>query len=227
MLLDREKWAKIQELQKGTHLMSRIHKPLEDIIVYLLYDLTFISADHISVLTYILAAMVSYFFITQKIVFALILAVVVGILDGVDGKIARLRAKKTLIGKLEHSFDMLYEQAWYISFIWYLYTTTGAQTFLVLGFIWILSDSYVRHIYNTFWLATGKSLKYYEGLAKKVTFIDGRRSFYILHMIIWYLIGNIAYALYTILIHCIATAIMYTYLSFKLMHKTVQAKKES
>jgi phosphatidylglycerophosphate synthase len=34
---------------------------------------------------------------------------VAGILDGTDGKLARLGGKKTLIGKLEHSFDVLFE----------------------------------------------------------------------------------------------------------------------
>jgi len=220
LLLNREKWMHIQKLQKGKHLMSRIHKPIEDLIVYLLYDLNFVSADHISIITYILASCVVYFFVVGKVLYALIFAIVAGILDGVDGKIARLRARKTYIGKLEHSFDMLYEQAWYASFIWYLWTTTGNNLYIALGLLWLIMDSLVRHVYNTFWIATGKSLKYIGGVAEKVALIDGRRSIYVVHMVIWYLFGSIEYAIYTILIHCTATAITYIILSLKHQHDT-------
>jgi len=210
-----DKWDRIKSLQKGKHLMSKIHRPFEDAIVYLLYDIEFIGADHISIITYLLAALAAYYFITGQLVLALIIAFAVGILDGVDGKIARLRQRKTYIGKMEHSLDMLYEQAWYAAFIWYTWTSTGETIYLILGFIWLISDSLVRHIYNVFWIATGKSLKYYGGLADKVTLIDGRRSIYILHMIIWYILGYPHYAIYTILIHCVATAAVYMALSLK------------
>lgn len=215
----RDKWTRIKGLQKGKHLMSRVHKPFEDAIVYLLYDYDFIGADHISIITYILAALTTYYFLIGELVIALILAFIVGILDGVDGKIARLRGRKTYIGKMEHSLDMLYEQAWYAAFIWYIWTSTGSLIYLILGFIWLISDGLVRHIYNVFWIATGKSLKYYGGLADKVTLVDGRRSVYILHMILWYLIGYPQYAIYTILIHCIATAATYMVLSLKHLYK--------
>jgi hypothetical protein len=215
-----DKWAKIKTLQKGKHVMSKLHKPLEDIIVYLLYDLEFIGADHISIIVYVLAAIATYYFIEGNLLLALIIAFIVGILDGVDGKIARLRGRKTYIGKLEHSLDMLYEQAWYAAFIWYVWTSTGNLTYLILGFIWLISDSLVRHVYNVFWIATGKSLKYYGGLADKVTLVDGRRSVYILHMIIWFIVGYPQYAIYTILIHCVSTAVIYMGLSLKHLYKT-------
>ncbi|MHA1617005.1 MAG: CDP-alcohol phosphatidyltransferase family protein [Candidatus Njordarchaeales archaeon] len=219
-MINKEKWTHIQQLQKGKHLMSKLHKPLEDIIVYLLYDLDFISADHISIITYILAFYVAYLFLKTNILYALILAFIVGILDGVDGKIARLRKRKTYIGKLEHSMDMLYEQTWYATYTWCLWTLYSSSQYLALGMIFLILDSFVRHIYNTFWIATGKSLKYSGGIAEKITMIDGRRSVYVLHMIIWYIIGKFNYSIYTILIHCGATAIAYFIISMKYLYKT-------
>lgn len=150
--------------------MSKIHRPFEDFIVYLLYDLNFVTADHISIIVYVLAFLAVYLFLTGSLLLALVTAVAVGILDGVDGKIARLRHKKTYIGKLEHSLDMLYEQCWYASFTWYVWVTSGDITYLILGIIWLILDSLVRHIYNTFWIATGKSFKYLGGIAEKITF---------------------------------------------------------
>jgi|Deesub1362B_J571_1020462.scaffolds.fasta_scaffold00005_373 phosphatidylglycerophosphate synthase len=217
MVLNKDKWSKIQTLQKGTHLISRIHKPVEDLIVYLLYDLEFIGADHISIITYILAAGVVYYLIDLQLIPALALAVIVGILDGVDGKIARLRGKKTYIGKLEHSFDMLYEQLWYVGFTIYFWWTTNNFIFIILGLIWLVVDGYVRHIYNVVWIATGKSLKYHGKIGRYVTFIDGRRSVYILHIIFWLILLMPWNAMYTILGHSVATATSYTILSFKVM----------
>lgn len=212
---DRSKWERIRGLQKGRHLMSRVHKPFEDFIVYLLYDYRFIGADHVSILVYILAFTVVYLMIKGLLGPALVLAFIVGILDGVDGKIARLRGRKTIIGKMEHSIDMLYEQSWYAAYIWFIWSKTHVDIFLILGLIWLIMDSLVRHIYNTFWIATGKSLKYFGGIAEKVTYIDGRRSIYIVHMILWYIFGYPEYAIFTILIHCIMTVISYFILSIK------------
>lgn len=219
--INKSKWDKIQTLQKGTHFMSKIHKPFEDLIVYMLYDFDFISADHISIFTYALAFLTSYMFLTSNIVLAVILAFIVGILDGVDGKIARLRNRKTYIGKLEHSFDMLYEQSWYITFTWYSWLTTNNLLFLIMGLIWLIIDSYVRHIYHIVWIATGRSLKYHGKLCYYITLIDGRRSVYVLHIIIWLLLSIPWNALYTILIHCSATAIAYTIISIKIFRSSI------
>lgn len=214
-----EKWNDIRRLQKGTHLMSRVHRPFEDLTVYLLYDLEFIGADLISLVTYALAFWAAYLMVAGELALALALMVLVGVLDGVDGKVARLRGRKTFIGKLEHSFDMLYEQVWYVAFTWYVWQATGNNTFLVLGFLWLLCDGLVRHIYNVVWIATGKSLKYHGGLARYVTFIDGRRSVYVVHMIVWFVLGAPSTAMYTILGHCALTAISYTFLAFKATHE--------
>ncbi len=215
-----EKWAEIQKLQKGTHFMSRLHKPFEDFIVYLLYDLKWVSADHVSLITYVFAGFTAYLFATGSLVPALILAVIVGVLDGVDGKIARLRKKPTLIGKLEHSFDMAYEQAWYASYTWWAWKYSGNDLYFALGLLWLILDSLVRHVYNVTWLATGKSLKYQKGAAQVITKIDGRRSVYVLHMILWYVIGKPLLAIWTILIHCASTVVAYIFLGFKAIKET-------
>lgn len=218
-ILDSGKWERIRGLQKGTHLMSRIHRPLEDAIVYALYDMDRIGADHISLVTYALAAAVIYLLLAGRVGPALALAVLVGILDGVDGKIARLRGRKTVIGKLEHSFDMLYEQGWYAAYTWSAWKATGLDSLLALGLAWLVLDGLVRHVYNVAWIATGKSLKYHGGAAHYVTFIDGRRSVYVVHMIAWYLAGLWPYAIYTILLHCALTAASYVVLAQRAMSR--------
>lgn len=62
----------------------------------------------ISLVTYALAVWATYPRVIGELSMALLWVVVVGVLDGTDGKLARLSEKKTLIGKLEHSFDMLF-----------------------------------------------------------------------------------------------------------------------
>jgi len=217
-VLNSKKWAEIQELQKGTHVISLLHKPVEDLIVYLLFDFDWIGADHISLLTYALAAVTAYLITKGSLALGLALAIIVGVLDGVDGKLARLRKRPTMIGKLEHSFDMLYEQSWYAAFCWWAWTSTREELYITLGLTWLILDSLVRHVYNVIWISTGKSLKYHCGAARLVTKLDGRRSVYILHMLFWYLVGRPLMAFWTILLHCGATAIAYLILGFKALH---------
>ena len=207
-MINREKWRHIQQLQKGKHLMSKLHKPIEDFIVYLLYDLEFIGADHISIITYILAFIVVYFFLQAKVCYALVLALIVGILDGVDGKIARLRGKKTYIGKIEHSFDMLYEQIIYVSWIYYVYTTIPTISVILIGIIFLVSDAFTRHVYMQFKIATGKNLLLMSKLDRKIAKIDGRRNVWFIYMLIGVVIQPI-WGLILMLIHSLLTSIVY------------------
>ncbi len=213
MVFNKEKWTAIQKLQKGRHVTSYIHKPLEDLIVYLLYD-TNVSADVISIITYATATIVAWFFYMGFYLRAIILAYFVGVLDGVDGKIARLRGKPTIIGKMEHVFDTMYEYLWYITLIVSLSSSFG-KDILLFGMTWIALDALVKQTYNIFWLMTGKPLRVCGAAGRIITKIDSRRSMYMIHIFVWLLLGNIVNSIYTIIAHQVFTLVSYIILSFK------------
>jgi len=143
---------------------------------------------------------------------AVILAYLVGILDGLDGKLARARGILTKLGYIEHTFDMLYEQTLYACFALSLYFLDNNLLSLILGLCMLLADSFVRHCYMQFKETMGKALTAYTNFDRIFARIDGRRNVYVLYMILfswlpW--LGKPLYAMYAMLIHSSITAVVY------------------
>jgi hypothetical protein len=55
-----------------------------------------------------------------KILFASLLTFIVSFMDGVDGKLSRVKMASSHIGKMEHPFDFLFEHSWYIALALFL-----------------------------------------------------------------------------------------------------------
>jgi len=211
-------WSDVKATQKGSHLTSYVNKPLEDLLVYLLGNLSVLSADHITMIVNALAFIVAYLIAAGRLSYALPLMLLVCILDGVDGKIARLLGKPTRIGKLEHSLDFLYEQAWYAAITWLVFKTTGS--YLHLGLAWLITDAYVRHVYNLGWIAVGRPIKHWGTIGRAITTVDGRRNIYVWYTIASHAAGKLHTAVILSLAHAAATAIAYTALTLRKLKHT-------
>jgi len=205
--------------QKGLHFTSLINKRIEDRIVYLISEKTWITPNRITITANILALIVAIFFIKGWFKIAPILAYLVGIIDGLDGKLARARGILTKLGHIEHSFDMLYEQIWYISFAIGLYLSGYGTYSLLLGLMFLLSDTFVRHCYMQFRITMGAPLKTYSRFDLIFARIDGRRNVYLIYMILFSWILEQIYALYAMIIHSVITAFVYAVRSIQHMSK--------
>jgi len=200
--------------QKGLHFTSYINKPIEDRLVYLISDISWITPNRITIFANLAAFFVAslFLFLLGYLKIAAVLAYIVGIIDGLDGKLARARGILTKLGYIEHSFDMLYEQTWYICFAISLYLLGYGYFPLILGLTMLVADSFVRHCYMQFRLTMGKALTAYTKFDRAFARIDGRRNVYILYMIIFSWIPWLQtplYALYAMLVHSSLTAIIY------------------
>ncbi|MEM2612586.1 MAG: CDP-alcohol phosphatidyltransferase family protein, partial [Thermoproteota archaeon] len=195
--------------QKGLHFTSYINKPIEDYITYYISDVSWITPNRITVFVNIAAFLVASLFLLMHTSIAAILAYVVGILDGLDGKLARARGTLTRLGHIEHTFDMLYEQTWYICFSLSLYFSESSHLPLVLGLCMLLTDSFVRHCYMQFKEAMGKALTAYTDFDRLFARVDGRRNIYVLYMILFSLLSMPLYAMYAMLMHSSVTAVVY------------------
>jgi len=198
--------------QKGLHFTSYINKPIEDRIIYHLADMSWITPNRITIFANLVAFFVAVLFLVGSLWIAGILACVVGIIDGLDGKLARARGTLTKLGHIEHTFDMLYEQVWYVSFAISLYLLGYGYLPLVLGLFTLVTDSFVRHCYMQFRQTMGKALTAYTRFDKAFAKIDGRRNVYVLYMILfsglpW--LQTPLYALYAMLLHSSFTALIY------------------
>ncbi|MGB9717545.1 MAG: CDP-alcohol phosphatidyltransferase family protein [Thermoproteota archaeon] len=195
--------------QKGLHFTSYINKPIEDHIIYYIADIPWITPNRITVLMNLFAFTIAALFLLGHLKIAAILAYMVGILDGLDGKLARARGILTKLGYIEHTFDMLYEQAWYVCFALSLHFLENSYLPLVLGLCMLLADSFVRHCYMQFKETLGRALTAYTNFDRLFARVDGRRNMYVLYMILFSWLDRPLYAMYAMLTHSSVTAVVY------------------
>lgn len=131
----------IRQGQKGTlDWPARwLHPVPENWLVYLVSN-TWITPNGITLLTSVLGFYATYLLGTGSFTAALLLILSVGILDGVDGKLARAKMQETAIGELEHLIDKLVEYSWYFALAWYFAAEYGspvwALAIVTTGFAW-------------------------------------------------------------------------------------------
>lgn len=195
--------------QKGLHFTSYINKPVEDWVIYHIADVSWITPNRMTMLTNLLAFIVAALFLLGYMRIAAVLAYMVGILDGLDGKLARARGILTKLGYIEHTFDMLYEQTWYVCFALSLCFLENSHLPLILGLCMLLADGFVRHCYMQFKETMGKALTAYTNFDRAFARVDGRRNAYVLYMILFSFLDKPLYAMYAMLIHSSITAIVY------------------
>lgn len=121
--------------QKGSlDFPAMVHGPIEDFLISRLWK-TAITPNQLTVMTNVVAWAATFLFATGRLGWGTILALAVGILDGLDGKQARVKIETTKAGKLEHWFDALFENSWWIAIAYYFQSSgklPGAFAYLAL-----------------------------------------------------------------------------------------------
>ncbi|NPE09521.1 MAG: CDP-alcohol phosphatidyltransferase family protein, partial [Asgard group archaeon] len=199
------------------------NRPLENLTVYLIANGP-LTPNQITVIVNILAFIVAGCFIASPYLVAshLMLAralpwlafiglVGVNILDGVDGKLARIRDKLTLLGHLEHSFDQLYEQTVYFAAMWYSLNITEQKLipWIILIIAFLIMDTFNRHVSMQYYNVMRISLADSGRLDRMFRRIDGRRNTYTIHFLIFLLIPWKQYLIISMLTHATITSLIY------------------
>lgn len=96
-----------------------IHRPIEKWIVYHICEWP-VTPNQITLINILVAFAATYFFAVGSFFPAMILAVVTGIIDGLDGKQARVKIMMSKVGRLEELSDRIYEYSWYLAIAYYL-----------------------------------------------------------------------------------------------------------
>jgi len=207
------------EKEKGASdlLAHYVHRPLENRIVLRLMN-TSITPNQITVMTNLLAYIVAALYFFGFLLPGSILSFVVGLMDGLDGKLARAKNQTSKLGKMEHAFDLLFEFTWLISLALFLHRISGDSSPLILSMFSILFISFYRYCYDTFSRTMGTSLDIYGDFEKAFRRIAGRRNLYNIHILIGVLLGVPLYSLMTITAHSGLTAIIYAWRTAKHLH---------
>ena len=95
-----------------------LHPWPENMLVRVLAP-TLVTPNMVTVATGLLGVAAGAAFATGWLWTGLVLALITGPLDGVDGKLARTRCEFSRWGELEHAVDKLLEYAWYLCIAWY------------------------------------------------------------------------------------------------------------
>ncbi len=165
--------------QNGTlDFPAKVHAPIETWIIARLCR-TSVTPNQITLFTAAVSALGTILFFTGHLFAGTILALAVGVLDGLDGKQARVKVETTALGQREHALDYLLELSWWSALAWHFTHTrqvAGAFGFLVLL---VLSDLVDRLAKKTAKDKTGRNLDDLTSFDRFVRLIGGRRNIYI------------------------------------------------
>jgi phosphatidylglycerophosphate synthase len=105
----------LDSIQKGPpDIPAWFHAPIETFLVSRLCK-TPITPNQLTLFCNVVAWTVTILLVTGHVAWGLGLALVVGVLDGLDGKQARVKLETSKAGKLEHFFDALFENSWWVA----------------------------------------------------------------------------------------------------------------
>jgi CDP-L-myo-inositol myo-inositolphosphotransferase len=194
-----------------------INRPLENWITRRIADWP-ITPNQMSGIVTLIAFAATGLFIAGWLLAGSLVALLVNVLDGVDGKLARVKGLTTKLGYLEHSFDQLYEQSWYIAFAWATYLRWVDPLPLLLGFCTVLFDSFARHVSMQFRQVMGSSLADQAPFDRMFRRFDGRRNIYTYYMLLSVLLGRPLYALVAMVLHAFLTGAVYAVRAARHLH---------
>lgn len=179
----------LDSTQKGTlDIPALIHGPVETFLISYLCK-TSITPNQLTVFTNIVAWIAMILFATGRLGWGLALALVVGILDGLDGKQARVKVETTKSGKLEHWFDAFFEMSWWIALAYHFQSSgqlPGAFYYLALLLFAEAVDGILK---GSIYFTTGKLIDELGTFERLVRLIGGRRNVYVWILTIGLLLG--------------------------------------
>ena len=169
----------IRAAQKCTlDLPALILDPIfENRLVYWLCK-TQITPNQITLFTVGLGIFIAWLFLNGYLRVGILLAYVVEVLDGVDGKLARTKLKFSRLGEQEHIMDFFMEQAWYLCITMFLFSSTGNDIILWIGGGLMACDLADKLLYYLIHTRLNRELDELETFDRTFRIIGGRRNIY-------------------------------------------------
>lgn len=182
----------LDSIQKGPpDIPAWLHAPIETFLVSLLCK-TPITPNQLTLFCNVVAWTVTILLVTGHLAWGLGLALTVGVLDGLDGKLARLKLETSNAGKLEHLFDALFENSWWVALAWH-FSVSGKlpNAFVYLG---LLIGAEVLN-----GLARASIVRYYKKSISELgpfdrifRLVGGRRNIYVWILVLGFICGTSA-----------------------------------
>ena len=164
--------------QKGVlDFPALVHAPIEKWLVSLLCR-TAIAPNHITLGTGILGLGVTLLYAGGHLWTGALLALIFGVLDGVDGKLARLKVQMTKAGKREHLLDFFVEMSWWTALAYHFHGTGQVPYAYVILLGFFAFHALERVGRGSVQRRVGRSLDDFSPFDRLVRRIAGRRNVY-------------------------------------------------
>lgn len=163
--------------QKGAlDLPARVHAPVERWLVRRLCRWP-VTPNQLTLLSNLAAYGATFALAAGSHAAGLGIALAVGVLDGLDGKQARVKQEETPLGHWEHEFDYLYETSWWAALAWSLAPVLpGAWSLFGLLFASELVAKACRGLVRRH---TGRTMDDCSPLDRGLRLVTGRRNVYV------------------------------------------------
>jgi phosphatidylglycerophosphate synthase len=169
----------LDSAQNGTlDLPAYIHGPIETAIISLLCK-TRITPNQITIGGFVIGCSATAAFALGRVGLGIIAALIFGIVDGLDGKQARVKIETTERGKWEHHLDYFIENSWWLAIAFHLWRS--GQFPNVFYFFALLVGSRLLHEFakRRAKMAKGRLLDDVAPFDRAFRLIAARRNVYV------------------------------------------------
>jgi phosphatidylglycerophosphate synthase len=164
--------------QKGAlDFPALVHAPIEKWLVSHLCRTT-ITPNQITLGTGVLGVGVTLLYACGNLWAGVLLALVIGVLDGVDGKLARLKAQTTKLGKKEHDLDYFVETSWWAALAYHFHATGQIRYAYVIFLAFFAFERLERVAKRAVQRRIGRNLDDFAPFDRLVRIVAGRRNIY-------------------------------------------------
>ena len=196
----------LNSVQKGTQdFPARIQAPIETFLISKLCK-TAITPNQLTVSWIALAFGTAILFVTGHLIGGILLALIIGILDGLDGKQARIKVETSKTGKIEHWFDSFFEIVWPTALAYHFYVSGQLPNAFFYLALLIVAEALDGIGKLGVYLPAEKSLVGPDLLDRIVRLIGGRRNIYVWVLVACVVLGTPEKALIVMAFWEVATA---------------------
>jgi len=169
----------LDSAQNGTvDLPAYLHAPIETAIISLLCK-TRITPNQITIGGFVIGCSATAAFLAGRVGLGIIAALLFGIVDGLDGKQARVKIETTERGKWEHHLDYLIENSWWLAIAFNLWRSGQfANVFYFLALL-IASHLLAEFAKRRVKIARGRLLDDVAPFDRAFRLIAARRNVYV------------------------------------------------
>jgi phosphatidylglycerophosphate synthase len=179
----------LDSVQKGTlDFPAWIHAPVEKLLLRYLCK-TSITPNQLTVSWGLAACLTTIFFATGHLIWGVALALIIGILDGLDGKQARIKVETTAGGKIEHHLDSFFDVVWPIALAFYFYSSGRLPTAFYYLAVLLAGEAVDGIAKAIIYSGAGRLMTAPSAFDRFVRLIGGRRNIYIWVLAIALLFG--------------------------------------